>query len=47
MPGQHNALGGGHGNASHTNSQYVGAGGTHHHHDGASRILSAETFNER
>jgi hypothetical protein len=24
-----------------------GVGGTHHHHDGASRILSAETINER
>lgn len=47
MPGQHNLGGvGGHGNASHTNSQFVG--GTHHHaHDGASRILSAETINER
>eukprot|EP00347_Sterkiella_histriomuscorum_P008400 403345240 len=44
IPGQHNL---GHGNASHTNSQFVGAGQTHHHHDGASRILSAETINER
>ena len=43
MPGGHHNLGVG--GASHTNSQFVVGGA--HHHDGASRILSAETINER
>ena len=50
---QSNAAGGAlHQNVSHTGSQYVGGGaggvGQHgQHHEGASRILSAETINER
>lgn len=47
MGGGHGQMGGMHGNVSHTNSQYVGGAGGMHHGDGASRILSAETFNER